>query len=1308
MPLTVNNTNQLQQHKQQQQQQMQDQDQVVILPETEPANVQFFPTANEMVKNNTENTYTTTMLRDNDRSANNRRRRSSTIKSALSSILSDSSSASPHSHVPKTLSINPPPSIIISTNEPINNNSSSTMEGNNYVYSHDYSQNTHHSSTSNSSASNSINQNSFSYIHPVSVSASNSLANSSLRRNTVSSNVIGLRQQQNRNLYRDSFSRNKSSSTTSLRQLIPSQSSASSYSLSSSSSSYNIPPSGANAPSSSAHSESTLKKTTNLIPKNIQYQFHHQYASLRSSFSSYSITTNSKKFSQHFLQNFLNERGFLNLKKIYDNKKDPLQISIASSGETIFLPTCKAYRYHHSPPRTHPRRSSHHSRRNRHSNDDLNDEEMYALENDASFHDTADLTSNFSASPSELDDENNDLSLYPLWSATEGARQHSLPNNSTESTLQLPPASHAHTRHRSYPSTLPTNTNMQMQHFHMDHTMTPHNIAVIISLDGSTNVNLSNIIIELSSDLRIFWNNKVPPENVKNEEIYKNGSIKWDINLRKNFNLFIPLHATSVDNVIINDDQLLESNRKMYRNFHQKDKKYINDKNDLQDSLIKKLLQSETGATNNNDKESIDMDFSDLKSMNSPTTNDQFLPAGDYVFILPILFVEDIPESIYLPSARIDYMLRLVTKLTPTHNKSHSKEKKITESKPIIKKITSSDDVNSIENESIFKGDFITSSSSSSSLSNSDNATVFNNIKNRFRSLSYASTTEPQSSIYSGTSERRRISTKNNKDKEEDKSKDKTNKFDNDHGEIISTELPLNIVRAPPSASFSTKNKPIYINKVWANSLSYEISFTQKYVPLNGELPIKIKLVPLVKNVSVKRIRVSIVEDVNFYSKDLNHSFNQLDPLSSDPSNPFYNEFNGKSKKERNLPLLEIRTREIGARALREEIVRNTVNDNLLSYNTVMESYTKNSSTMERKVGITEPITINSTLSFPKYSTVDKNAAKDIPPFGVEHYTTISNPEKTTKNTNDSANNRGRGNSFMSFLTGGKNKEPQSSPSTTTTTTKTNKDTAKKVIDPRFHKTSFHTNASVPVECDTMLSQAKRGLYLDSGHCNNIVCTHKLEIMMRVSKPRTDSKSGELRHFEVVLDTPIILVSDLCNMGNIELPTYDMATSDSTSVFSPPTFEEAISVPASPMLSNYSPSIDSRNTRDELSSIQLLNLSRLNSLSGPSNANVINNNKSNNNILSTPLPMSTSPLSVDVSSEISSYSNENSAASSVIPEDGEWFNNLDGLLAASPSPHPQTDHFASSNPFKQGYQIAVKKEAPPSYECAVSDCDREC
>ncbi|CAI4055936.1 hypothetical protein SUVZ_02G0170 [Saccharomyces uvarum] len=745
----------------------------------------------------------------------------------------------------------------------------------------------------------------------------------------------------------------------------------------------------------------------------------------------------------------------------------------------------------------------------------------------------------------------------------------------------------------------------------IDGSMVSYSIAIIISVKKPTRY--TDIQLELCSRVKVFWNTGVPPTKTFNEEFYNAASMKWNLN-SENFNLFVPLSISP-------DDQMIENNS-----------------NDRQMRLFKnKAVEERTYLDKTKTK-------SDLLNTIDTKKNYLYQP-GDYVFLVPVVFSNHVPETIYLPSARVGYRLRIATKAVNRkgfyHQDSNSPQ------------LAASPDSSSS----------LSSTSSSLKLTETESAqahkkignALFNKVKNHLHMSSHQ--------------------LKNEGAGEED----------------IFAEYPFKIIRTPPPVAVSTANKPIYINRVWTDSLSYEISFAQKYVSLDSDVPIKIKLAPICKNVYVKRIHVSVTEKVTFVSKGYEYEYDQTDPVAKDPYNPYYLDFASKRRKERSLSLFEIRTKEKGSRALREEIIENAFNDNLLSYSPIDDdSNTKG--TQKEKIGITEPVIIETNLKFPKYENLDKRTAKIIPPYGIDAYTSIPNLEHAL--SNGSSHRRP---SMIGFLSGHKN-------------TKTHDENAKPIYDSKFHETIIKTNSGLPVKSHTRLNKSKRGLYLDSLHFSNIYCRHKLEIMLRISKPDPENPS-KLRHYEVLIDTPIFLVSEQCNSGNMELPTYDMATMDGQNSHAPlsvnndffgntcpppPTFEQAISVPGSPIVSPMgSPNIMASYDPDLLS-IQQLNLSRTTSVSGPSGLNDDTSlPNTNRNSISNGNAMSGNITNSAFASNNGGQGVARARATSV--NDRSRFNNLDKLLS-TPSPINLSNTSSPMNGSSQGCGDATIRNPNTSSE----------
>lgn len=785
-----------------------------------------------------------------------------------------------------------------------------------------------------------------------------------------------------------------------------------------------------------------------------------------------------------------------------------------------------------------------------------------------------------------------------------------------------------------------SNNNSTTQQNNNDTTMTPYNIAIILAVHTPTTLS-SSLHVELSSRLKLYWNNGVPPTRSFDEEVYKCSSMAWDIPASK-YNAFIPSSMAMAMATSIAERDDIDQTRRVVEMLPLSERQYIDPKN-KQASLF--------------------------WSQDANTIENIKLAKGHYIFILPCTFNNHIPESLYYPAAKLDHSLKIGTVINDnTIIKNNNNNTTITS--------LSSSSLNSLNKTELEKAQ-----SNKNYIKNS----IIKKVKNTINHIQNDSTNNNNNNtgIYP---------------------------YDQHH-HLIMGEFPIKIIRTPPPISISTANKPIYINRIWTDSLSYEISFAQKYVSLNSKVPIKIKLAPLEKNMCIKRIKISLNEKITFVSKNLEFEYDQVDPVAKDPYNPYYLDFQAKRRKERNLPLLEIRTKEKGARALREEIVENTIDDNLLSYSMISnddeaDNNKKNNSKKKSKdkppIGITEPISIETVLDFPKFEDLDKKRAKIIPPYGIDSFQMIPNPEHYNSKKEENLSHRS---SVISILKGSHHNHHQQQQSDN------DSHNNNKIYDKRFHQTKLKTNSGVDIKYHTKLNESKRGLYLDSMHLSNIHARHKLEIMLRISKPDPQDPT-RLRHYEVLIDTPIFLVSELCNSGNMELPTYHMATIDTDSnknivvptTFNntvndpfnpilPPTFEEAISVPNSPLMSPMgSPNMVASYDPDNLY-IQQLNLSRGASISGPSVISApfsttvndedenSNNNNSGNTGNTDDTSDNTSDLYTNISVNNTTQSTNTYSNIPTQPDNGETFNNLDNLLS-------------SPSLFKKNYNLNCENKKP--------------
>lgn len=779
-----------------------------------------------------------------------------------------------------------------------------------------------------------------------------------------------------------------------------------------------------------------------------------------------------KSLGKEFLARYLTDRGLL-LSRVISETPD-LRLTVATTGDHVFLPTMS-------------------------SNDDeylarLNglrggEEEAVEVEPDYSLdRPSRDAPAQ---SPSQLQDAL-DADL-----ANEESAISDEESEVSEEDLNVDSGVDAADARDQRAKNAPAPTSPAAPTFEIDNSMATYTMAVVLSLNRQTT--LSNIKGELCSRIRVHWHSGVPPTKTFYEEFYCAGSLKWDLN-PENANLFVPQNVSSDERIIENNRNLRPT--RLFKNKPDETRLYL-DKNKTRSELLKQVNLKKTYV---------------------------FQP-GDYVFIIPVVFSNHIPESLYLPSARVNYRFRVATKV------AH------------------------VEGQQVAPSDVSEEPFEPAKGPNTEHRRFSNSILKKIKNNLHITNAVPS-------------------------------KVSDDTKEIYA-EYPIDVVRTPPLVSISTANKPVYINRVWANSLSYEISFAQKYVSLGSKVPVKIKLAPLCKNICLKRLKISLVEKIVFVSKNYEYEYDQIDPVAKDPYNPYFSDFASKRKKERTISLLEVRSSEKGSRALREEVVENCLDENLLAYSSA------EGDNGQPNIGITEPLSIETSLEFPKYEDLNKKTARTVPPYGIDIYTSVMNPEIASQS---GANHRS---GVIGFLANRKNSlasQVKTSPDIN------HQAQSQPKVDEKFHETKIRSNGGIPVQFHTNLNVARRGLYLSSLHFSNIYSKHKLEFMLRISKP-DERDPKRLRHYEVLIDTPVFIVSELCNSGNMDLPTYDMATTAQPAgemdlETAPPTFEEAISVPCSPIQSPVMSPIGSPNFRanydpDDLS-VHQLNLSRSNSTAGPS------------------------------------------------------------------------------------------------------------
>lgn len=342
----------------------------------------------------------------------------------------------------------------------------------------------------------------------------------------------------------------------------------------------------------------------------------------------------------------------------------------------------------------------------------------------------------------------------------------------------------------------------------------------------------------------------------------------------------------------------------------------------------------------------------------------------------------------------------------------------------------------------------------------------------------------------------------------------------------------LPMARIPPSIADSIANKPIYVNRVWNDALHYVITFPKKYVSLGSEHVVNVKLVPLVKDVTIKRIKFNILERITYMSQDLSREYD------FDGDDPFVVRPGGKNR-ERVVPVCELKTKYkssyAGLEPFKEEVVK--CPENNLLYACYEPGYSQ-----PKDVLVALPLDINIALpfltsrtdkEFLTSSTVDDNSnllnvSKSGPASRARSPLLRSRKASMTSEAGPGPSSPVIGSleTNISHLAGdhilgvrGASVDP----------------------DDEFLKLdSSVLLAGMPYDDSSMregFTTIEKALAPDSNF-RHIQISHRLQVCFRISKP--DAKdNGRVHHYEVVVDTPIVLMSSKCNDESIQLPLYD-------------------------------------------------------------------------------------------------------------------------------------------------------------------------
>ncbi|RLV94554.1 Protoporphyrinogen oxidase [Spathaspora sp. JA1] len=342
----------------------------------------------------------------------------------------------------------------------------------------------------------------------------------------------------------------------------------------------------------------------------------------------------------------------------------------------------------------------------------------------------------------------------------------------------------------------------------------------------------------------------------------------------------------------------------------------------------------------------------------------------------------------------------------------------------------------------------------------------------------------------------------------------------------VNASYNLPMVRTPPNFANSIADKPIYVNRVWNDAIHYIITFPKKYVSLGNEHVINVKLVPLVKDVIIKRIKFNVLERITYVSQDLRREYDY------DSENPFLTHSIGDKVHERLVSLCELRTKNKSSNngfnePFKEEVIK-CADNNLLFTCYEPEDEIGNAKSSKKKghhVGnmIASPLDINIALPF-LTSRTDKQML------------TASSWEEEPVEAGDKSR---RASLIMDHL------DLSSKESSIIGTLETNLINHDEIGPHEVVKPSSSTYISddlsvkhkPPENIQRGFTILARALYPDSNY-RHIQINHRLQVCFRISKP--DPKDNyKMHHYEVVVDTPLILLSSKCNDGSIQLPKYD-------------------------------------------------------------------------------------------------------------------------------------------------------------------------
>ncbi|EGW32289.1 uncharacterized protein SPAPADRAFT_153012 [Spathaspora passalidarum NRRL Y-27907] len=346
----------------------------------------------------------------------------------------------------------------------------------------------------------------------------------------------------------------------------------------------------------------------------------------------------------------------------------------------------------------------------------------------------------------------------------------------------------------------------------------------------------------------------------------------------------------------------------------------------------------------------------------------------------------------------------------------------------------------------------------------------------------------------------------------------------------VNASYNLPMVRTPPNFANSIADKPIYVNRVWNDAVHYIITFPKKYVSLGNEHVINVKLVPLVKDVIIKRIKFNVLERITYLSRDLRREYDY------DSENPFLAHAPSDKVRERVISLCELRTKNKSSSngftdPFKEEVIK--CPDNNLLY-TCYEP--------EDKIGESPPA---SPGKHRKHSHVTTQRAMIASPLDINialpFLTSRTDKLMMTASSQDDEPDKPRSRRASLIMDGFESTKESSVIGTLETNLINHDEVGPHELIKPSSSTYVSDDLSVkhrpPENIQKGFTILSRALYPDSNY-RHIQINHRLQVCFRISKP--DPKDNyKMHHYEVVVDTPLILLSSKCNDGSMQLPKYD-------------------------------------------------------------------------------------------------------------------------------------------------------------------------